>query len=65
LILNDSARKGRKSDTLDECVKLIERRREQDLAFQRQQEQDMEAVCVICGDGEVTPENQMGFCEIM
>jgi hypothetical protein len=49
--------------TLDESVKLIERRREQDLAFQRQQEQDMEAVCVICGDGEVTPENQMVFCE--
>ncbi|GAX25359.1 protein Jade-1 [Fistulifera solaris] len=49
--------------TIDESVKLIERRREQDLAFQRQQEQDMEAVCVICGDGEVTPDNQMVFCE--
>lgn len=48
---------------LNESVKLIERRREQDMAFKRQQEQDMEAVCEICGDGEVAPDNQMVFCE--
>jgi hypothetical protein len=38
-------KREKERDTLDESVKLMERRREQDLAFQRQQEQDMEAVC--------------------
>ncbi len=56
-------KREKERDTLEESLRLIERRREQDLAFQRQQEQDMEAVCVICGDGEVTPDNQMVFCE--
>ena len=56
-------KREREYDILDESIKLIERRRKQDLAFKRQQEQDMEAVCEICGDGEVTPDNQMVFCE--
>ena len=30
---------------------------------QKQLEQDMDAVCSICNDGEVTPENQILFCD--
>jgi PHD-zinc-finger like domain/PHD-finger len=48
---------------LRESQQLLERRKEQDLAWQKQLEQDMDAVCEICGDGEVIPENQILFCE--
>ena len=34
---------------------------EQDL--QERREEDMDAVCSICNDGEVTPDNQILFCE--
>ena len=40
------------------------RRKEMDQALQEQLEIDMEAVCAICNDGEVTPDNQIVFCEI-
>jgi hypothetical protein len=42
---------------------LLERRAERALAWQRQLEQDMDAVCDVCNDGEVTPDNQILFCE--
>ena len=48
---------------LKESEQLRERRIEQDLALQKQLEQDMDAVCEICLDGEVTPDNQILFCE--
>ena len=41
----------------------ITRRQELDQAEQEQRELDMNAVCSICNDGEVTPENQILFCE--
>jgi PHD-zinc-finger like domain/PHD-finger len=53
----------RERHILLESRQVLERRREQDLAWQRQLEQDMDAVCEICGDGEVIPENQILFCE--
>lgn len=48
---------------LAENLKIVERRKEMDLAWQEQLEQDMNAVCNICNDGEVTPDNQILFCE--
>jgi len=48
---------------LAENRKMLERRKELDLAWQKQLEQDMDAVCEICADGEVTPDNQILFCE--
>jgi hypothetical protein len=41
----------------------VTRRKELDQVWQDQLEQDMNAVCSICDDGEVTPENQILFCE--
>jgi hypothetical protein len=48
---------------LDENQRLIARRKEMDAAWEKQLEQDMDAVCNICDDGEVTPDNQILFCE--
>ena len=48
---------------LEKNFKMIEQRKERDLAWQEQLEQDMNAVCNICNDGEVTPDNQILFCE--
>ena len=50
-------------ETLKEYTAILNRRRELDLAFQKQRDQDMDAVCEICNDGEVTPDNQILFCE--
>mmetsp|Transcript_18936 Transcript_18936/g.28565 ORF Transcript_18936/g.28565 Transcript_18936/m.28565 type:complete len:1541 (-) Transcript_18936:2566-7188(-) len=50
-------------EIVENYQKVLERRRELDLAFQKQRDQDMDAVCDICNDGEVTPENQILFCE--
>lgn len=41
----------------------ISRKREADAAWQAQLEQDMDAVCDICLDGDVTVDNQILFCE--
>jgi len=62
---SEDAVEKRKSDmlTLKEYDAVLERRREADLAWQAQLEQDMDAVCDICGDGEVTVDNQILFCE--
>jgi hypothetical protein len=46
-----------------ENQKMLERRKEMDMAWQKQLEQDMDAVCDICNDGEVAPDNQILFCE--
>eukprot|EP00980_Cylindrotheca_fusiformis_P016957 scaffold5159_cov112-Cylindrotheca_fusiformis.AAC.11 len=48
---------------LEEHRKAVEKRKEMDQKLQEQLEQDMNAVCSICGDGEVIPENQILFCE--
>ena len=48
---------------LDEYQSIIDRRKEIDMAWQSQRDQDMDAVCEICNDGEVTPDNQILFCE--
>ena len=39
------------------------RLREAEQAWQAQLDQDMDAVCDVCHDGEVTPENQIIFCD--
>lgn len=41
----------------------ISRKREADSAWQAQLEQDMDAVCDVCLDGDVTVDNQILFCE--
>jgi hypothetical protein len=48
---------------LKENEKIVARRKEMDQEWQEQLEQDMNAVCNICNDGEVTPDNQILFCE--
>merc|ERR1712238_419631 len=49
--------------TLLEYKEVIARRKEFDQVCQDQLEEDMNAVCSICNDGEVTPDNQTIFCE--
>lgn len=41
----------------------LQRQREAAIAWQAQLEQDMDAVCDVCYDGEVTPDNQIIFCD--
>lgn len=60
---NDVSRRKEDEQTLIEYEAVLNRRRELDIAFQKQRDQDMDAVCEICGDGEVTPDNQILFCE--
>lgn len=60
---NEAKMRSDESSLLEEYKRKLERRKEQDLAWQRQLEQDMNAVCDICNDGEVTPSNQILFCE--
>ena len=56
-------RRAEEKRLLQENEKLVARRKEMDLAWQQQLEQDMDAVCSICNDGEVTPDNQILFCD--
>ena len=49
--------------TLLEYKEVVARRKEFDQVCQNQLEEDMNAVCSICNDGEVTPDNQILFCE--
>ena len=58
-----SAKKKQQEDTLAEYAEVQRRLHEADLAWQAQLDQDMDAVCDICFDGEVTPENQIIFCD--
>ncbi|KAL3924991.1 MAG: hypothetical protein SGILL_000704 [Bacillariaceae sp.] len=48
---------------LEQNQDMVKRRKDMDQVWQDQLEQDMNAVCSICNDGEVTPENQILFCE--
>ncbi|CAJ1958890.1 unnamed protein product [Cylindrotheca closterium] len=48
---------------LEEHREALARRKEIDRKMQEQLEHDMNAVCSICGDGDVTPDNQILFCE--
>mmetsp|Transcript_10257 Transcript_10257/g.15658 ORF Transcript_10257/g.15658 Transcript_10257/m.15658 type:complete len:1785 (+) Transcript_10257:91-5445(+) len=59
----DETNRAMEREILNDYQKVLERRREMDLAFQKQRDQDMDAVCDICKDGEVTPDNQILFCE--
>jgi len=57
-----ACREGEKR-TLLEYKEVVARRKEFDQVCQDQLEEDMNAVCSICNDGEVTPDNQIIFCE--
>lgn len=47
-----------------EDYQAVQRRlHEAELAWQAQLDQDMDAVCDVCFDGEVTPDNQIIFCD--
>jgi hypothetical protein len=48
---------------LKEYEEEVARRKEIDQRWQDQLEEDMNAVCNICSSGEVTPDNQILFCE--
>ncbi|KAG7344241.1 PHD-finger domain containing protein [Nitzschia inconspicua] len=56
-------RRAESSRVLRRNEENVRRRKEIDQVWQDQLEQDMNAVCSICDDGEVTPENQILFCE--
>lgn len=56
-------RRGEEREVLEANQQMLARRKELDEAWQKQLEQDMDAVCEICNDGEVTPDNQILFCE--
>ena len=58
-----TAQREKEKQVLADARKMLERRKELDEAWQKQLEQDMDAVCEICADGEVTPDNQILFCE--
>ncbi|CAB9514837.1 Protein Jade-1 [Seminavis robusta] len=58
-----SRRQAEERKVLETSEKLLARRKELDEAWQAQCDQDMDAVCEICNDGEVTPNNQILFCE--
>jgi hypothetical protein len=57
------AKKEREKQILKDFEAVKKRLHEADLAWQAQLEQDMDAVCDVCWDGEVTPENQIIFCD--
>ena len=59
----DETKRKEDQRTLKEYKAILNRRKEMDMAFQKQRDQDMDAVCEICNDGEVTPDNQILFCE--
>jgi hypothetical protein len=50
-------------ECLENYQKVLDRMKAAALAWQLQQEQDMNAVCDICNDGEVSVINQILFCE--
>eukprot|EP00804_Cyclotella_cryptica_P022786 CCRYP_005004-RB/>CCRYP_005004-RB protein AED:0.04 eAED:0.04 QI:4606/0.92/0.93/1/0.35/0.26/15/2034/1703 len=56
-------KREREKKLLKDFEAVKQRLHEADLAWQAQLEQDMDAVCDVCWDGEVTPENQIIFCD--
>jgi len=62
----DSAQRAKRvldKKKLEEYQAVQTRLQEAELAWQAQLDQDMDAVCDVCFDGEVTPENQIIFCD--
>jgi len=59
----DAGKRSFGKQVLNAYQTVLERRKEIDMAWQSQRDQDMDAVCEICNDGEVTPDNQILFCE--
>ncbi len=62
----DSAQRAKRvfdKRKLEEYQAVQIRLQEAELAWQAQLDQDMDAVCDVCFDGEVTPENQIIFCD--
>ena len=57
------ARRKEEDHIMEENRKMRERRAAEDQEKQKRLELDMDAVCCICNDGEVTPDNQIIFCE--
>ena len=62
-IREQTIKKDYNKKILQDYEAVLRRRREADLAWQAQLEQDMDAVCDVCFDGEVTPDNQIIFCD--
>eukprot|EP00581_Thalassiosira_minuscula_P002256 CAMPEP_0183744812 /NCGR_PEP_ID=MMETSP0737-20130205/65920_1 /TAXON_ID=385413 /ORGANISM="Thalassiosira miniscula, Strain CCMP1093" /LENGTH=2099 /DNA_ID=CAMNT_0025980465 /DNA_START=245 /DNA_END=6544 /DNA_ORIENTATION=- len=60
---NHGAKSKREKQKLVEYEAVQNRIREAELAWQAQLDQDMDAVCDVCFDGEVTPDNQIIFCD--
>jgi len=52
-----------KKKALSAFQEYLSKRKEIDQVLQERQEEDMDAVCSICNDGDVTPDNQILFCE--
>eukprot|EP00579_Thalassiosira_antarctica_P012019 CAMPEP_0201920508 /NCGR_PEP_ID=MMETSP0903-20130614/9110_1 /ASSEMBLY_ACC=CAM_ASM_000552 /TAXON_ID=420261 /ORGANISM="Thalassiosira antarctica, Strain CCMP982" /LENGTH=1700 /DNA_ID=CAMNT_0048457283 /DNA_START=28 /DNA_END=5130 /DNA_ORIENTATION=- len=56
-------RSQRNEQKLQEYKEVQTRLHEAELAWQAQLDQDMDAVCDVCFDGEVIPDNQIIFCD--
>ncbi len=63
VIGDERAKRIRNEKRVDEYQAVQRRLEEAELAWQAQLDQDMDAVCDVCFDGEVTPENQIIFCD--
>lgn len=63
VIGDQRAKRIRNENRVDEYQAVQRRLEEAELAWQAQLDQDMDAVCDVCFDGEVTPENQIIFCD--
>lgn len=57
------AKRERDKAKVEEYNAVQKRIHEAELAWQAQLDQDMDAVCDVCFDGEVTPDNQIIFCD--
>ncbi|KAL7541970.1 hypothetical protein ACHAXR_012696 [Thalassiosira sp. AJA248-18] len=53
----------REKKILEDYQTVQKRLHDAELAWQAQLDQDMDAVCDVCFDGEVTPDNQIIFCD--
>jgi len=60
---NSQAKRELDKKKLEEYQAVQTRLHEAELAWQAQLDQDMDAVCDVCWDGEVTPDNQIIFCD--